>query len=77
MNDEQEKQYRILRAAVENTNEAFVTIDEDSNVLFFNRAAEKLFGYSREEVEGRPLSLLLSPMCERGHREAVARLVAR
>ena len=40
----------ILKHAVENTNEAFVTIDENHKVLFFNKAAEKIFGYSREEV---------------------------
>ncbi|RLB22797.1 MAG: hypothetical protein DRG71_06730, partial [Deltaproteobacteria bacterium] len=35
----------ILREAVESTNEGFVTIDEDHRVIFFNKAAEKIFGY--------------------------------
>jgi len=69
------QQYLVLRNAVENTNEAFVTIDEDSTVLFFNKAAERLFGYSREEVIGQDLAAILSPMCMQGHRNAVSRYV--
>ena len=65
----------ILKHAVENTNEAFVTIDEDHKVLFFNRAAEKAFGYSRDEVIGHDLDVIMSPSCSRNHREAVTRYV--
>ncbi|MBI4775495.1 MAG: PAS domain S-box protein [Deltaproteobacteria bacterium] len=63
----------LIEEAVENTNEAFVTIDEDHRVLFFNRAAEKLFGYSRDEVVGRDLNLILSSDCSVRHRRAVTR----
>ncbi len=65
----------ILRQAVENTNEAFVTIDENHKVLFFNRAAEELFGFAREEVLGRDLDVIMSPGCSRDHRGAVKRYV--
>ncbi|MGV1099366.1 two-component system sensor histidine kinase NtrB [Thiovibrio sp. JS02] len=73
---EDRERYIILKNAVENTNEAFVTIDEDSRVIFFNKAAECLFGYRREEVMGRDLAEILSPSCRAGHQEAVARYVA-
>ncbi|MEW6593459.1 MAG: PAS domain S-box protein [Thermodesulfobacteriota bacterium] len=63
----------VLKGAVENTNEAFVTIDEDSRVVFFNKAAERIFGYRRKEVLGEDIGMLLSPMCESGHRQAVER----
>jgi len=68
-------QYEILKGAVENTNEAFVTIDQQSTVIFFNKAAEKLFGYSREEVIGKDLSLILSPACREGHNRAVEKYI--
>jgi PAS domain S-box-containing protein len=64
-------EYQILKGAVENTNEAFVTIDKHSTVVFFNKAAEQLFGYSRDEVIGQDLGMILNPMCEAGHRKAV------
>ncbi len=63
----------VLLLAVESTNEGFVTIDEDHKVLFFNRAAERLFGYSREEVLGRDLDIVLTPQCSGDHKRAVER----
>ncbi len=63
----------ILQGAVENTNEAFVTIDENHRVIFYNQAAEKIFGFSREEVIGKDLNMILSPQCSRDHRQAVQR----
>jgi two-component system, LuxR family, sensor kinase FixL len=65
----------VLKGAVENTNEAFVTIDRQQKVLFFNKAAEKIFGYSREEVLGRDLDMIMSPNCSRDHHRAVARYI--
>ena len=64
---------RILREAVESTNEGFVTIDEEHRVIFFNHAAEKIFGYSREEVIGRDLTTIMSPTCAKDHKSAVKR----
>jgi len=61
----------ILKHAIENTNEAFVTIDENHKVLFFNKAAEKIFGYNRRDVIGRDLNIIMSPACSKNHRKAV------
>ncbi len=61
----------ILKSAVENTNEAFVTIDQNHKVLFFNKAAEKIFGYGRHEVIGHDLDVIMSHKCSRDHRQAV------
>ncbi|HEX9714411.1 MAG TPA: ATP-binding protein [Desulfurivibrionaceae bacterium] len=72
---ETQKKFIILKNAVENTNEAFVTIDEASTVIFFNKAAEKMFGYDRAEVLGHDLGVILTPMCRDGHDLAVARYV--
>ncbi len=70
---DENKELGVLKSAVENTNEAFVTIDENHKVLFFNKAAEKIFGYSREEVLGHDLDEIMSPNCSSGHRQAVER----
>ncbi len=72
---ETQKHLLILKNAVENTNEAFVTIDENSTVIFFNKAAERMFGYGRAEVLGHNLMEILTPMCRAGHELAVARYV--
>ncbi|MBA4393080.1 MAG: hypothetical protein C0407_05960 [Desulfobacca sp.] len=65
----------ILQGAIENTNEGFVTIDERHRVIVFNKAAEKLFGYTRREVLGKDLKLILGPECTQGHKKAVARFI--
>jgi two-component system, LuxR family, sensor kinase FixL len=69
------KELSLLQRAVENTNEAFVTIDQNHRVLFFNRAAERIFGFTREEVIGHDLDIIMSPTCSREHRRAVERFV--
>ncbi len=72
---DEHKELAILTSAVENTNEAFVTIDANHKVVFMNRAAEKTFGYSRDEVVGHDLDVIMSPECSRDHRQAVERYV--
>lgn len=67
------RELAILQGAVENTNEAFVTIDENHTVIFFNQAAERIFGYARDEVVGKDLNLILTPNCSKDHRQAVTR----
>jgi two-component system sensor kinase FixL len=73
--EDENRELMILKHAVENTNEAFVTIDQNHKVLFFNKAAEKIFGYGREEIIGHDLNVIMSPTCSRNHREAVNRYV--
>ena len=72
---EEGKTLAILRSAVEHTNEAFVTIDDRQKVLFFNKAAEKIFGYSRADVVGRTLDVIMTPDCSRDHQKAIDRYV--
>jgi len=71
----EEKDLLILKHAVENTVEGFVTIDEHHKVIFFNKAAEDIFGYNRDEVVGKDLNAILSPDCSKNHRQAVSRYV--
>jgi PAS domain S-box-containing protein len=39
--------------------DAIIVINGEQNIIFFNPAAEKMFGWKSEELLGRPLSLLL------------------
>ena len=75
MGDRENESSRIavLEKAVENSNEAFVTIDARHRVVFFNKAAERIFGFQREEVVGHDLDVIMAPTCSRNHRDAVAR----
>ncbi|MDK2879755.1 MAG: hypothetical protein PWR06_2471 [Thermoanaerobacteraceae bacterium] len=49
------KKAATLRAIMESARDAIVMIDGQGNVIFWNPAAEQLFGYSREEIMGKDL----------------------
>jgi two-component system, cell cycle sensor histidine kinase and response regulator CckA len=55
-----EKNYREV---VENANTAILRLDRQGTVIFFNRYAETLFGYSRQEIVGRRLPPGISIEC--------------
>jgi PAS domain S-box-containing protein len=53
---ESENRFRTL---AETASDAIVTIDETGRIVLVNRAAEKVFGYTRHEMIGRELGMLM------------------
>ncbi|MBW2062838.1 MAG: PAS domain S-box protein [Deltaproteobacteria bacterium] len=72
---EEKDELIILKGAVESAGEAFVTIDENHKIVFYNRAAEITFGYPSEEVMGQDLNKILGPTCPENHDQAVQRYI--
>ena len=50
----------VFRLAVENCPSGMVIADRDGRVVLVNGEIERLFGYAREQLLGRPVELLLS-----------------
>jgi two-component system response regulator HydG len=48
---------------LETMNEGLMIMDCDGQIKFFNRAAERITGYKREEVLGQPCTILDSDTC--------------
>jgi PAS domain S-box-containing protein len=49
---------RRMEAIVQSAMDAIITIDEEQRVVVFNPAAEKIFGYTADEVLGEPVTML-------------------
>jgi hypothetical protein len=48
-----------LRAAVESSPSGLLMVDSDGRIVLVNREVERLFGYTREELLGRPVETLV------------------
>jgi PAS domain S-box-containing protein len=51
--------------------DAIISIDYDQRMTIFNDGAEKIFGYSRSEAMGAPLSMLIPERFRAAHRQHV------
>jgi PAS domain S-box-containing protein len=66
----------FMSVIVENALLAVLTMDEDGRVVEFNPAAERTFGWSREQVLGRDMADLLIPdRFREAHRQGLARFL--
>lgn len=63
----------IIHQTLEQAIDAVVTIDQQNNITFANAAAERLWGYSRDEILGRNIKMLVPPQHQRNHDEYVNR----
>ncbi|WP_192458545.1 oxygen-sensing cyclic-di-GMP phosphodiesterase DosP [Musicola keenii] len=62
---------QVLLSALEQSIIAVVLINDAGCVLLFNRAAEILWGYERQEMLGRPVVSLLAPVCRPAYLDAI------
>jgi PAS domain S-box-containing protein len=56
------------RIIAETASDAIITIDENSRILFVNRATVNIFGYSMEEMLGAELTMLMPEYLRHLHR---------
>ncbi|MEW6659557.1 MAG: ATP-binding protein [Thermodesulfobacteriota bacterium] len=61
---------------INSATDAIVTINEDHIIVGYNRGAEEILGYTREEALGQDLKLIIPPPYKDVHREYVRRYVA-
>ena len=66
---------QISRVIAETASDGIITIDGNSTILFANRATEKIFGYSRDELTGHSLTMLMPAYLRHVHRAGIERYV--
>ncbi|HXX64465.1 MAG TPA: PAS domain S-box protein, partial [Bacteroidota bacterium] len=60
---------QMFQSVAATTLEAIITVDSDGSIVYWNNAASKMFGYSRQEAVGEDVHRLLSP--KEVHEEAL------
>jgi len=61
----------VLDGLILSAMDAIIAVDEHQQILLFNPAAEKMFGYHAAEIMGQPLNLLLPERYRASHPEQV------
>lgn len=59
------------RQVLDMTADAIISFDADQRVVTYNAAAERIFGWSREEAAGKSLDLFIAPEIASAHRRQV------
>ena len=72
LRQKQEINSRIINSATD----AIITINEDHVIFGYNRGAEQMFGYTRQEALGQDLTIIIPPPYKAEHRDYVRRYVA-
>lgn len=70
---EVKKREAWLQSLIETTQDAVISIDRQACIVLFNPAAEKIFGYSKVEVEGKKVNMLMGEPYASEHDEYLAR----
>ena len=61
----------MLKKTLDQTLDAVVIINTRNRITYFNDAAERLWGYTRQEVIGKNVKMLVPSQFQSGHDELV------
>ena len=67
-----EERYRSL---IENANDAIISSNKDGGIIGFNKKAEEIYGYSREELIGQSPGMLTTEECRHQHKEILSNIL--
>ena len=65
-----------FRSLAQSASDAIINISSDGKIVFWNKAAEKIFGYSSGEVIGNPLTKVMPDGFRKAHAEGIIRVVS-
>lgn len=65
-----------FEALAESASDAIICIDAEDTILFWNRAAERMFGFDRADALGRPLTIIIPDEYGERNRASLLRMAA-
>ena len=66
-----------FEALAENAQDAIVSADSRGNIIYFNKAAQRAFGYQVSEMLGKPLTLLMPERFRDKHLKGMTQFISR
>jgi len=67
---------RQFQTVTDTANDAIVSADSRGRIIYFNKAAERIFGYRSDEAVGQPLTVLMPEKFHDPHRRGFERFIA-
>ena len=65
-----------FRSVAQTASDAIITVNNEGQIVFWNLAAERIFGYLASEVLGKPLSFLMPKRFWKDHQNGLTRVVS-
>ncbi len=65
-----------FRSIMQTATEAIITVDSHGSIVFWNRAAEIIFGYSAGETFGQPVTAMMPSQFHQAYRKIIKRVAA-
>ncbi len=63
-----------FRSVVQSTADAIILADEGGQIVFWNKAAQRMFGHAADEVMGKPLTMIMPERYRVGHQRGLERV---
>ena len=65
-----------FRSVVETASDGIINVDSQGTITFWNKAAETIFGFSADEMLGKPLTAIMPERFRQAHETGVKRLAS-
>jgi PAS domain S-box-containing protein len=65
-----------FRSVVQTASDAIISVNGRGDIVFWNDSAKTIFGYSIEEVTGKPLTFMMPERFREAHQKAINRMVS-
>jgi len=66
-----------FRSVADYASEAIITIDKNGTIVFWNKAAENIFGYSINEAIGKSITLMIPPRARKNYQKLIRQMIAK
>ncbi|MGM0562292.1 MAG: PAS domain-containing sensor histidine kinase [Pseudomonadota bacterium] len=74
--DRAETSHSLFKDILHAAGDAILTIDQSRNILLFNEQAQRLFGYTSEEIIGKPLQTLIPHEVQAAHEARISEFMS-